>query len=196
MIIITDDEGIEAEITQEEFNKDVTEHLNEMRLPWLSEANNSKVRTLLKNQSEKAYRMVQEDPGDLLNIVFDLIPLIMFLLLPLFALLLKVTYITSGRYYTEHLVLALYSHSFLFLSLLMNNLMELLEDVPVVGVIADGISIVIVVWIPLYMFMTLKACYGEGIAVTLLKYLFLSFSYILLLSLVMSIAALWGFLTL
>lgn len=37
----------------------------------------------------------------------------MFVLLPTFALILKLLYLRSRRYYTEHLILALHNHSFI-----------------------------------------------------------------------------------
>ncbi len=195
-IIVTGDDGSESEYTPDEFNTYVGEQIDEMQFSWLSEANNLKVRELLKNQSGKVYRLVEEDPSELANILLDLIPPIMFLLLPLFAVLLKITYITSGRYYTEHLILALHNHSFLFITILINDLLDLLVDLPAMGMIVEGVAFAIQLWIPLYLFLTLKICYREGTIVTLFKYLFLSIAYFVLLSLVMTIAMLWGFLTL
>lgn len=195
-IIIQADDETESEFTQEDFDENVIKQIEEMQFSWLSETNNKKMRVLFKNQSEKVYQIIREDPGFLLDILLDLIPPTMFLLLPLFAILLKITYITSGRYYTEHLILALHSHSFLFLTILIINLVELLTALPALEAIVGGIVLLLEIWIPVYLFMTLKSFYGEGIAVTLFKYLFLSIAYFMLLSPLMIIALMWGFLTL
>ena len=40
----------------------------------------------------------------------------MFVLIPLFALLLKLFYVFRRRLYMEHLIVALHSHAFLFLA--------------------------------------------------------------------------------
>ncbi|HJN52783.1 MAG: DUF3667 domain-containing protein [Pseudomonadales bacterium] len=195
-IVLTDDDDADSDYSQADFTRDVSEEINEIHFSWLSEANNTRLRELFKDQSGKVYRLAQEDPDELLDVLLDLIPPVMFLLLPLFAVLLKITYLTSGRYYTEHLILALHNHSFLFLVILISNLLELLSELPTVGAIVDGITVVIEIWIPIYLFLTLKTCYGEGTVVTVLKYLFLSIAYFLLLSMVMLVVALWGFLTL
>ena len=49
--------------------------------------------------------------------------------MPLFALLLKIFYIFKRRLYMEHLIVALHSHSFIFLSLLLITLAGLLRAV-------------------------------------------------------------------
>ena len=46
------------------------------------------------------------------------VPSALFLLVPVFALLLKLAYLGSGRLYLEHLVVALYSHAFLCMAML------------------------------------------------------------------------------
>ena len=47
------------------------------------------------------------------NLIEDT-PKVLFLLLPLCALLLKLVYVRSGKYYVEHFVFALHSHAFAF----------------------------------------------------------------------------------
>jgi len=194
VIVIQDDKGVNSEYTAEDFDKDLTEQMSEFKISWLSEATNLKLRELIMVQARKAYRITLEDRSKLLDILLDLIPPTMFLLLPIFALMLKITYITSGRYYSEHLIFALHSHSFVFIALLLNRLIEV--TTPIIGPVSNGIEIAVSIWIPLYLFLCLKNCFKQGIVVTLFKYLLLSMVYILLLSIAISIAMLWGILTL
>ena len=61
-------------------------------------------------------RKIEEDPAKLWRSLLERLPQSLFFLLPLFALLLKLMYIFKKRLYVEHLIVALHSHSFLFLS--------------------------------------------------------------------------------
>ena len=62
---------------------------------------------------DKKLEALTSNPKLAINKFFSLAPQMMFLLLPLFALLLKLLYIRSDRYYMEHLIVALHSHSFI-----------------------------------------------------------------------------------
>lgn len=53
--------------------------------------------------------------------IFATLPGAMFFMLPVFALLLKVVYLFNRRLYVEHLIVAIHSHAFLFLSLLLGT---------------------------------------------------------------------------
>ncbi len=56
------------------------------------------------------------NPEDFLGGMIDRGPYIMFLMLPLFAFLLKLLYIRRGRLYVEHLIFSLHVHAFSFLA--------------------------------------------------------------------------------
>jgi hypothetical protein len=60
------------------------------------------------------------------NAVFGALPATMFVLTPVFALLLKLFYVFKRRLYMEHLIVSLHSHAFLFLNLLLGVLVHLL----------------------------------------------------------------------
>ncbi|NJO03038.1 MAG: DUF3667 domain-containing protein [Bacteroidia bacterium] len=60
-------------------------------------------------------RLIDATPQDILNSFVEKIPLMMFFLLPVFALLLKLFY--YRYYYIEHLIFTLHIHSFLYLAL-------------------------------------------------------------------------------
>ncbi len=55
------------------------------------------------------------DPKTILGEIIDNIPILIFLLLPVFALILKLLYIRRKQLYVEHLVFAIYLHAYLFL---------------------------------------------------------------------------------
>ena len=55
-----------------------------------------------------------EDPWEAVSSAIDRGPYLMFLLLPIFAFLLKLLYIRRGRLYVEHLIFSLHVHAFAF----------------------------------------------------------------------------------
>ena len=58
---------------------------------------------------------------------FSALPPTMFVLIPVFAILLKLFYVFRRRLYVEHLIVALHSHAFMFLSLLLITLAGMLS---------------------------------------------------------------------
>jgi hypothetical protein len=125
-----------------------------------------------------------ENPELAFRQVWTLAPQMMFLLLPIFALILKVLYIYKRRYYVEHLVLALHTHSFIFMTFLiligLSRLQEPLRTLPsaplTTGVIGWTIGIAIA-WIPVYLWLAQKRFYGQGWFLTTVKYVLTGIIY-------------------
>jgi len=120
--------------------------------------------------------------------MFSAAPTVLFLLLPLFALMLKLFYIFKRRLYMEHLIVALHSHAFLCLSLLLVFLTMALRDwlAPASGALRSLLGLIEVAlfaWMPIYLLLMQKRVYGQGWIMTLVKYCVLGFSYTILLSL-------------
>lgn len=102
------------------------------------------------------------------------VPTALFVLMPVFALLLKVVYLGSGRRYLEHLAVALYSHAWLLLVLLLTFLVSLGAGA-IAAPWATIASVVVfsLLWmlcVPLYLFVMQLRVYGEHWAVTAVKY--------------------------
>jgi len=113
--------------------------------------------------------------------VVKYIPKMMFLLLPLFALILKLVYIRKNRYYYEHLIYSFHTHSALFLSFII-----------VIGLkwitgfafdISSWIEFAGLIYIIWYIYRSLRTFYGSSRWITVLKFFFLSFCYSILLTL-------------
>ena len=70
------------------------------------------------------------------------VPSALFVLVPVFALLLKFAYIATRRVYLEHLVVALYSHAFLCMGLLVVLLLSMLKGwaTPHVGFVGTALG--------------------------------------------------------
>ncbi|HWU75008.1 MAG TPA: DUF3667 domain-containing protein [Rhodanobacter sp.] len=126
--------------------------------------------------------------------LFSALPGTMFFMLPAFALLLKVVYLFRRRLYMEHLIVALHSHAFLFLSLLLGTLLQLLSTwlTPHAAWLATPISWLIIAlwtWAPIYLLIMQKRIYRQGWPMTILKYLFVGWCYIFLLTMALLGAA-------
>jgi hypothetical protein len=104
----------------------------------------------------------------------DHAPQAMFVLLPLFAGLLKLFYARRKRFYVEHFVFALHVHSFIFL------VFTLLLLIPSA---LSGVDTALMLWVMLYPFLAMKSFYGQGIFKTAIKYSALGMSYSIALSL-------------
>ncbi len=60
-------------------------------------------------------KMGRQTPAVFLNSILENIPLMIFLLIPVFALIVKIVHIRSSKLYLEHLVFTFHLHTFLFL---------------------------------------------------------------------------------
>ena len=129
-------------------------------------------------RAEKNIARLQEDPDLYIKAVLSAIPTSLFVLLPVFALMLKLAYVFKRRLYMEHLIVALHSHAFLSLSLLLLFLLEWLETAfPRASTVFNVIGTVRFLWMPVYLLLMQKRVYAQRWPMTLLKYLVLGFCY-------------------
>jgi hypothetical protein len=183
-------------MTDEEVDAKIETNLSQLELPWLSDEHTSDVRNIVRQQARKAYRIYKDDPSRFVDIVLDTLPPMMFILLPIFALLLKIVYLSSARYYTEHLVFALHNHCFLYMTTMIIQLFELITAPAYLAFIAEWIVLILSTWIPIYLIMSLRIFYAQGLPITILKSVFLTVLYFMLLSAAMVLTVIWGFFTL
>lgn len=106
------------------------------------------------------------------------VPTMTFLLLPVFALLLKLLYARRGRLYVEHFVFALHLHAFAFAAF---TVMLLARHPAVSGVLT--------LWVLLYTYLAMRRVYGQGWTKTGVKYVVLGWSYGLVLTLALAVTA-------
>ena len=137
----------------------------------------------------------------LVEALFGALPQTLLLLLPVFALLLKLVYLFQRRLYMEHLVVALHSHAFIGLALSVLVGFVALEDwiSRRSDVVAAGVSWLIAAcggWIPVYLLLTQKRVYGQRWPMTLLKYVLVGSVYLVMLSLGLGVALVFGLLSL
>ncbi len=136
---------------------------------------------------QKNIPRLREDPDLFKDAMLGAVPSTLFVLLPLFALMLKVLYLFKRRLYMEHLIVALHSHAFLCLAvLLLFVLMALTHwlapDGGALAVVFHLLEAAIWIWMPLYLLLMQKRVYAQGWPMTLLKYSVLGWCYMVLLS--------------
>lgn len=107
-------------------------------------------------------------------------PLVMFCLLPIFALLLELVFLGTGRLYVEHLVFSLHVHTVWFLLAIPVLLLPL------------GWAGLLLLPIPVYTTMALQHAYGARWWTTLLRALALSVLYSIALIIGLTVAFLLG----
>ena len=125
---------------------------------------------------------VQADPNLLKDAVLGALPATLFVLLPLFALLLKLAYLFKRRLYMEHLIVALHSHAFLCLALLLAVVLDALAgSTPSLGWLS-ALETALFVWMPVYLLLMQKRVYRQGWTMTLIKFALIGTFYLVLLA--------------
>lgn len=101
---------------------------------------------------------------DFLRSAIGYVPTVLFLILPLFALLLKLVYVRRGWFYSEHLVFGLHTHAVAFVVFSLVALVALVE-----ADWTDWVVVVLLLTIPLYFLLAMKRVYRQGWIKTLVK---------------------------
>jgi hypothetical protein len=180
-----------------------TGHSTPVHVSWLPDAlNNSLNRSIARASSNaRAMSMGGEQGAEaeerVLASVFHVLPQTMFVLMPLFALLLKFTYLFKRRLYMEHLIVAVHSHAFLFLSLLLGMVLYMLHGwaAPHVAWLAKSFSLLgwaLAIWALAYLLLMQKRVYRQGWFMTTVKYMFVGWVYTIMASFALAFAALLG----
>lgn len=140
---------------------------------------------------------MRENPDEFIRLFLGAVPGALFLLVPLFALFLKVMYLGSGRGYLEHLVVALYSHAFLLATLLLLFVLTAVAGLaptawiwPKVGlgIAATGLLFAV----PAYLLVMQKRVYAQRWWVTIAKFLIIGGVYSVLLAVALLYAVIAG----
>ncbi|MFO1507648.1 MAG: DUF3667 domain-containing protein [Lysobacterales bacterium] len=129
----------------------------------------------------------RRDPRHMIGGVFSVLPQTLFVLMPLFAVLLKIVYIFKRRYYMEHFMVALHSHAFILLSLLLITIVALLAPWATAHLAwlsaPFGLATAALwIWIPVYLYIMQKRVYRQGWIMTTLKYWLVGISYLVILA--------------
>lgn len=136
-------------------------------------------------KAQKNIQRIQEEPSLLKDAVMENLPQTFIVLLPLFALLLKLVYLFKRRLYMEHLIVALHGHAFLCVAMLLLAGLEVaanwLGEASPFTTVCRVLEGLVWVWIPVYLWLSQKRVYGQGWLMTTLKFAVVGFCYSILL---------------
>jgi hypothetical protein len=141
------------------------------RQPWAQDLTFGSWNPFLRRAMERKLEQVAHLPPQqaVRTIVSDMLgyaPHAMFMLLPIFAFLLKLIYMREGRYYPEHFVFALHVHAFFFLMFC------------IIALLPWGrVDAVLVIWMVLYVWLAMKRVYGQGWFRTTISWVVLGWCY-------------------
>ncbi|WP_226646942.1 DUF3667 domain-containing protein [Microbulbifer variabilis] len=198
--------GIEGEsVDSGNFTKDkIASGLNEtiaefdkefLQVKWLPDS----VEGWINRKVDSAHKNVErvtEDPNRFKKAFLGALPSTLIIMLPFFAMMLWMLYLFKRRLYMEHLIVALHSHAFICLGILIANLFYILgEQLAGYSTIAsffDGLLVALVIWVPIYLFWMQKRVYRQGWIITLCKYSFLGLAYLSLLSVGAALTVFWS----
>jgi hypothetical protein len=156
---------------------------NPMVIAWLPNFANTWINAKLAHLNETA-KIAEAHPEKVTESFFRVLPTMMFVLLPIFALVLKLLYFFRKRLYAEHLLVAVQSHSFIFLSFIVLTLLSGFAALAGTGIakITTPIMVILACWMPIYLLLMQKRVYQQGWFWTLFKYGVGGFVYLMLLS--------------
>ncbi|NNL00465.1 MAG: DUF3667 domain-containing protein [Xanthomonadales bacterium] len=194
-----DDDSGAFKIDDIQFNEEPWDReTNPVDIKWLPGWLNDRINEEIEESPQKA-EQINENPNLIIDKVFDILPATMFVLLPVVALIFKFWYLFAKRYYVEHLIFSLHNHSFVFVSLflilLANVAISMLnnsgDSAAATGM--EWLVIVISVWIPLYLLVSLRVVYQQNWFMTIGKFSVIGISYLTLLTFVTSGVAIASF---
>lgn len=110
--------------------------------------------------------------------LLEYVPAGLIILLPIMALVLKLLYPFSRRYYVEHLLLILHYHAFVFLVLTVQTVVSRLGAL--FGALDTIVAVTLVAlsfYIPVYLYKTLRRVYGQGHLLTTVKFSLMTVAY-------------------
>ena len=143
------------------------------------EKNNSFAQTLMR---------IKDNQADFKKQFYRNLPKMMFLFLPLIAILLKLLYVRSQRLLVEHFIFTLHLHSMFFVTMLLLMLvLTLVKLVPALTPLKDHAGSVVGWYVAIYFFLALKFFYRQSWLKTALKFFLLFISYWIAMGITMAV---------
>jgi hypothetical protein len=138
-----------------------------------------------KQRKLKTYIGLCRSPEQAIAKILKYISWAFFLLLPIFALILKLFYIRRNQNYVRHLIFSIHLHSFWFMVAICILLLNM-----IFRNVADWIPMLLFIGCGVYFIIALKIFYKQGIKKTILKGLLISLVYFFVLTSTVMIAML------
>ena len=122
---------------------------------------------------------------DIRKTFFKMLPYMLFISLPFFAMILKLLFIRRKQFYfSDHAVFTLYHYIFSFILLLFVFFLRWLDDVAG-GWFFNTIEILVILWGGFYLLLAMKRFYKQGWGKTLFKFILLNIlAFIMIIALI------------
>lgn len=146
-------------------------------------------RRLTPERIRQVCEQIIADKGKtVLEKVTNNVPTALIVLLPLMAFVLKALYPLSRRYYVEHLLFFVHLHAFLFLLISAQILFVRFAGIIALPDVVTALTkVTSSLYAPVYLFIAMRRVYGQGRFVTFLKFIALTFAYIIGFSTIMAL---------
>ncbi|WP_167856448.1 DUF3667 domain-containing protein [Hymenobacter metallicola] len=128
-----------------------------------------------KTALRQTVRTLNMSPEEMTRKWLKNLPILMFVLMPLFALLLKGLYLRQRQYYLSHLIFSIHFHCFVFVLFIVNLVLSRFSD-------GDWFELLLMILPAVYFFLALRNNFGQSSAKTLAKVLLVMVSYGLVLT--------------
>jgi hypothetical protein len=162
------------------------------RIGWMDKTLEEKWRTYKQRYGDDTRALI----SDLMDSYFHRFPIILFISLPFFALLLKLLYLRRKTFlYFDHAIFTLYQYIFTFILLLFVFLLNYLGNLPYLGFL-EVLGGLLFFSGGIYLFIAMKRFYGQGRGKTFLKFMLLNIGALLVLLLLMTIFIIISFIQL
>jgi Protein of unknown function (DUF3667) len=125
--------------------------------------------------------------GLFISTLFSNLPYMMLCCIPLFALVLKVLYIRRHLFYIDHLVYALHVHSFFYAGVMLIVLATIGLTRFIPGAIAGWLIALLWIAFVTQIFLSIRFVYRQGWVLSIFKFLFGGFVYLMVLLLALTI---------
>ena len=138
-------------------------------------------------------RATADGGASLIGRILDNTPAALIFLLPLMALILKILYPLSKRYYVEHLLFVVHYHAFVFLILTLQIILSRLVSITGLpeAIASVGVAVVFF-YVPIYLYIAIRRVYAQGHLLSSLKFFVLFMSYCAGLALIFLIVLLFS----
>lgn len=134
-------------------------------VPWFKHRFKEGMRNVMRLPPEQRAHAMQAA-------FFSRIGNVVFVLMPIFALILRMLYRRLPLYYAEHVVFALHSHAFAMCGLTVTRVIGSLAPAPLVW-----IALVTQLWIPVHLYLSMRRVYGQSRGRTIGKFVALCALY-------------------
>lgn len=121
------------------------------------------------------------------------LPLLLFVTLPVYAVVLELLYLFSDRRYAEHLFFLFHVHAFFYAAVTLWNVVGVSAVIwPTTSVIVNIIRFAVPLYFIYYVYLALRRVYDQSPLLTLAKLCFIGVSYFVVLGVVMAMGVLYS----